>query len=47
MMGTAFSGYVLPWGQMSLWGVTVITSMVTVVPIAGQFLTEWVWEAIL
>ena len=43
MMGTAFSGYVLPWGQMSLWGATVITSMVTVVPIAGQFLAEWVW----
>jgi len=43
MMGTAFSGYVLPWGQMSLWGATVITSLVTVVPIAGQFLAEWVW----
>jgi ubiquinol-cytochrome c reductase cytochrome b/c1 subunit len=43
IMATAFSGYVLPWGQMSLWGATVITNMVTVVPIAGQFLAEWVW----
>jgi ubiquinol-cytochrome c reductase cytochrome b subunit len=34
-MGTAFTGYVLPWGQMSFWG-TVITSMVTAIPIAGQ-----------
>ena len=35
-MGTAFIGYVLPWGQMSFWGVTVITNMVTAVPYVGQ-----------
>ena len=43
MMGTAFTGYVLPWGQMSFWGATVITSLVTVIPIAGQPLVEWLW----
>ena len=43
MMGTAFTGYVLPWGQMSFWGATVITSMVTAVPIAGQSIVEWLW----
>jgi quinol-cytochrome oxidoreductase complex cytochrome b subunit len=43
MMGTAFTGYVLPWGQMSFWGATVITSMVTVIPIAGQYIAEWLW----
>eukprot|EP00979_Chaetoceros_neogracilis_P018555 scaffold10795_cov2277-Chaetoceros_neogracile.AAC.2 len=36
MMGTAFMGYVLPWGQMSFWGATVITSLVTAVPIVGH-----------
>ena len=43
MMGTAFTGYVLPWGQMSFWGATVITSMVTVIPIAGKPIVEWLW----
>jgi len=43
MMGTAFTGYVLPWGQMSFWGATVITSMVTVIPIAGKQIVEWLW----
>ena len=43
MMGTAFTGYVLPWGQMSFWGVTVITSMVTAIPIAGQPIVQWLW----
>ena len=43
MMGTAFTGYVLPWGQMSFWGATVITSMVTVIPIAGSYIAEWLW----
>lgn len=43
MMGTAFTGYVLPWGQMSFWGATVITSMVTVIPVAGQYILEWLW----
>jgi len=35
-MGTAFIGYVLPWGQMSFWGATVITSLVTAVPNIGE-----------
>jgi len=43
MMGTAFTGYVLPWGQMSFWGATVITSMVTVIPVAGSYIAEWIW----
>jgi quinol-cytochrome oxidoreductase complex cytochrome b subunit len=43
MMATAFTGYVLPWGQMSLWGATVITNMVTVIPIAGKAIVEWLW----
>jgi ubiquinol-cytochrome c reductase cytochrome b subunit len=43
MMGTAFTGYVLPWGQMSFWGATVITSMVTAIPVAGQPIVEWLW----
>lgn len=42
MMGTAFTGYVLPWGQMSFWGATVITSMVTILP-KGQLIAEWIW----
>lgn len=43
MMGTAFTGYVLPWGQMSFWGATVITSMVTAIPVAGKMIVEWLW----
>lgn len=43
MMGTAFTGYVLPWGQMSFWGATVITNMVTAIPIAGKPIVEWLW----
>jgi len=43
MMGTAFTGYVLPWGQMSFWGATVITSMVTAIPLAGQPIVQWLW----
>lgn len=42
MMGTAFTGYVLPWGQMSFWGATVITSMVSILP-KGQLIVEWLW----
>ena len=42
-MGTAFLGYVLPWGQMSFWGATVITNMVTIVPYFGDALLEWLW----
>ena len=43
MMATAFTGYVLPWGQMSFWGATVITSMFTIIPIAGRAIVEWLW----
>jgi quinol-cytochrome oxidoreductase complex cytochrome b subunit len=43
MMATAFTGYVLPWGQMSLWGATVITNMVTAIPVAGKPIVEWLW----
>lgn len=43
MMGTAFMGYVLPWGQMSFWGVTVITNLVTAVPFVGTPIVEWLW----
>ena len=43
MMGTAFTGYVLPWGQMSFWGATVITNMVTAIPIAGKTIVQWLW----
>ena len=43
MMATAFTGYVLPWGQMSLWGATVITNMVTAIPVAGQPMVHWLW----
>ena len=43
MMATAFTGYVLPWSQMSFWGATVISSMVTIVPYAGKHIAEWIW----
>ena len=43
MMATAFLGYVLPWGQMSFWGVTVITNMFTIIPYFGQSILEWLW----
>jgi|TARA_B110000238_G_scaffold189517_1_gene221696 ubiquinol-cytochrome c reductase cytochrome b subunit len=43
MMGTAFMGYVLPWGQMSFWGATVITSLVTALPVVGQPIVDWLW----
>ena len=42
VMGAAFTGYVLPWGQMSFWGATVITNMVTIFP-GGQSIVEWIW----
>ena len=35
MMGTAFMGYVLPWGLMSFWALTVITNLITVIPVIG------------
>jgi len=40
---TAFVGYVLPWGQMSFWGATVITNLLSVIPYLGTFIVEWVW----
>lgn len=42
-MATAFLGYTLPWGQMSLWGATVITNLLSAIPIYGQYLVEWIW----
>ena len=42
-MGTAFLGYVLPWGQMSYWGATVITNFASTVPYIGKGLVEWIW----
>ena len=43
MMATAFLGYVLPWGQMSFWGATVITNLFSVIPQIGQDLVQWLW----
>lgn len=43
MMATAFIGYVLPWGQMSLWGATVITNLISAIPVIGQDIVQWVW----
>lgn len=43
MMATAFMGYVLPWGQMSFWGATVITNLFSAVPFIGPSLVEWMW----
>src|ERR1019366_469733 len=43
MMATAFMGYVLPWGQMSFWGATVITNIVGALPVIGGAITTWLW----
>nr|YP_010234488.1 cytochrome b [Meroles squamulosus]QDV39977.1 cytochrome b [Meroles squamulosus]QTA72654.1 cytochrome b [Meroles squamulosus] len=43
VMATAFMGYVLPWGQMSFWGATVITNLLSAVPYVGNILVEWIW----
>jgi quinol-cytochrome oxidoreductase complex cytochrome b subunit len=43
MMATAFMGYVLPWGQMSFWGATVITNLFSAFPIIGDPLVTWLW----
>ena len=43
MMATAFLGYVLPWGQMSFWGATVITNLFSVIPKIGPDLVQWLW----
>nr|AIY61930.1 cytochrome b [Cryptotermes secundus] len=42
-MATAFLGYVLPWGQMSFWGATVITNLLSAVPYIGTILVQWMW----
>nr|YP_010837459.1 cytochrome b [Doto coronata]WGC93424.1 cytochrome b [Doto coronata] len=42
-MGVAFVGYVLPWGQMSFWGATVITNLISAIPYIGPSAVEWVW----
>nr|AAU89100.1 cytochrome b [Loxodonta africana] len=42
-MATAFMGYVLPWGQMSFWGATVITNLFSAIPYIGTSLVEWIW----
>nr|YP_009945170.1 cytochrome b [Monomorium pharaonis]QOE17528.1 cytochrome b [Monomorium pharaonis] len=42
-MATAFLGYVLPWGQMSFWGATVITNLVSTIPYIGNMLVMWIW----
>ena len=43
MILTAFIGYVLPWGQMSFWGATVITSLASAIPVVGMDITYWLW----
>ncbi|HEX2859743.1 MAG TPA: cytochrome b N-terminal domain-containing protein [Alphaproteobacteria bacterium] len=43
MMATAFLGYVLPWGQMSFWGATVITNLLSVIPFIGNSIVVWLW----
>nr|YP_010872978.1 cytochrome b [Charinus carajas]WGV34172.1 cytochrome b [Charinus carajas] len=42
-MATAFLGYVLPWGQMSFWGATVITNLLSAIPYIGSMVVEWLW----
>lgn len=43
LIATAFMGYVLVWGQMRYWAATVITNLLTAIPLVGQVLVEWVW----
>jgi quinol-cytochrome oxidoreductase complex cytochrome b subunit len=45
MMATAFMGYVLPWGQMSFWGATVITNLFSAIPLVGKDVSIWLWGA--
>lgn len=42
-IGTAFIGYVLPWGQISFWGATVITNLLSAIPYIGTELVQWLW----
>lgn len=43
LIGTAFIGYVLPWGQISFWGATVITNLLSAIPYLGTILVNWIW----
>nr|YP_009003560.1 cytochrome b [Luetkenotyphlus brasiliensis]AGZ19045.1 cytochrome b [Luetkenotyphlus brasiliensis] len=43
VMATAFVGYVLPWGQMSFWGATVITNLLSALPYVGNTMVQWIW----
>jgi ubiquinol-cytochrome c reductase cytochrome b/c1 subunit len=43
MMATGFMGYVLPWGQMSFWGATVITNLFSAIPVVGESIVTWLW----
>nr|AOY39446.1 cytochrome b [Derodontidae sp. BMNH 899913] len=43
LMATAFLGYVLPWGQMSFWGATVITNLLSAIPYIGNTIVQWLW----
>nr|ARH55207.1 cytochrome b [Silpha tyrolensis] len=43
VMATAFLGYVLPWGQMSFWGATVITNLLSAIPYMGKTIVQWLW----
>nr|AFQ62165.1 cytochrome b [Endomychus coccineus] len=43
VMATAFLGYVLPWGQMSFWGATVITNLLSAIPYLGNSIVQWLW----
>jgi len=43
VIATAFLGYVLPWGQMSFWGATVITNLFSAIPYIGENLVQWIW----
>lgn len=43
LIGVAFLGYVLPWGQMSMWGATVITNLFSVIPFFGDLFVKWIW----
>jgi ubiquinol-cytochrome c reductase cytochrome b subunit len=43
VMATAFMGYVLPWGQISFWGATVITNLLSAIPYIGEIVVQWIW----
>lgn len=43
IIATAFIGYVLPWGQMSFWGATVITNLISAIPFIGESIVQWLW----